>query len=110
MNNLINPYDLGASRLVEQTQSVNIDDLVRKTRKMLKKQLVEAQIEALGTSLHLTTSKTRFNGERLWFICPLCDKRAGTLYQQATSNTLGCRRCLSLYYRKQRYKGMIETG
>jgi len=93
--------------LVETCQKITIDELVRKTSKMLKKQIVEAQIEALGIPIKLTTSKTRFNGERLWFVCPYCSKRIHTLYENLSGN-IGCRKCLGLSYKKSRYKGMIE--
>ena len=108
MDNSIRPYDLGTYQVVEGTQRVSVDELVRSARKMLKMRLVEAQIEALGLSISLTTSRTRFNGERLWFVCPGCKKRVGTLYKKPINNTLGCRKCLSLYYGMQRYKGMAE--
>ena len=48
MNNLINPYDLGTSQIVEDMQRVSINELVRKATKDLKKRIVEAQIETLG--------------------------------------------------------------
>lgn len=107
MNNLISPYDLGVSQTVEDTQRVSVNELVRKATKDLKKRLVEAQIEALGVSLHLSTSKTRFNGERLWLVCPVCDKKVGTLFN---NGLVACRKCLGLIYRKQRFKGMVEMN
>jgi len=108
INNLITPYDLG-NNLVEHTQRVNINDLVKQAQKELKTRLVQAQIKALGLIVNLTTSKTRFNGDRLWFICPICCKRVGTLYQHTTKELIGCRSCLNLKYKKQRFKGMIEA-
>jgi len=110
MNNLIKAYDLGSSNVVETCQRVSVDKLVRTATKIVKKRIVEAQIEALGMSLNLTTSKTRFNGERLWFICPICRKRAGNILYNALQNLTGCRKCLRLIYRKQRFKGMIEEN
>lgn len=110
MNNLLSPYDLGASQIVEDTQKVSINKLVRIATKDLKKRIVEAKIEALGITVRLTTSKTRFNGERLWFICPICRKRAGNILYNALQNLTGCRKCLRLIYRKQRFKGMIEEN
>lgn len=113
MNNLISPYNLGdfGSRFMnnpvaENCRKISVNELIRKAQKMLKKRLVEAQIEALGVSIDLITSKTRFNGERLWFKCPMCNKRAGTLF---CDRDLGCRKCLRIIYRKQRFKGMVES-
>jgi len=108
-NNVINQRDLGFSPIVENCQKISVDELVRKATKNLKKRLVEAQIEALEANVKLTTSRTMFGGERLWFACPLCAKRSGILYQHPIGGTIGCRNCLSLIYKKQRYKGMVEV-
>jgi len=102
---MIKPYDLGDS-LVEHTQRVEIDDLVRRARKGLKPRLLEAQIEASGLKVALTTSKTRFGGLRIWFLCPVCNSRRGIIYK--IGEQIGCRLCLGLKYKKQRYKGMAE--
>ena len=104
---MIRPYDLGENKLVEDTQRIEIDSFVRQINKELKVRLLEAKLEALGVSIELTTSRTRFNGSRLWFLCPCCRKRSGILYN--LSMKLACRVCLGLLYRKQRYKGMIES-
>jgi hypothetical protein len=45
----------------------------------------------------------------LWFKCPLCGSRVGVLFRHPAANTVGCRRCLKLEYRKRRYKGMVEN-
>ncbi len=108
MQNLITPYDLGINNIIEHTQSININRIIKQAKKDLKLRLVQAHIEAVGIKVALTTSKTRFNGERLWFMCPLCSKRVGTLYQHTSRELVGCRRCLNLKYKKQRFKGMIE--
>lgn len=108
MNNLINPYDLGTFLVAENCQKISVNELVRNAQKVVKKRIVEAQIDALGVALSLTTSKTRFGGERLWFVCPGCKNRSGVLYQQSPISTIACRKCLGLVYKKQRYKGMIE--
>jgi hypothetical protein len=107
MNDLINPYDLGATQLVESYQKLNINELVDNAQKQLKLRLVEAQIDVLGITINLMTSKTRFNGERIWFQCPRCNRRSGIILRN--ENLIGCRQCLSLKYKKQRYKGMIEN-
>jgi hypothetical protein len=101
---MIRPNDLG--EIVENCQKIKIDDFVRQVNKRLKKELLKSSIEALGADLLLTTSKTRFNGARYWFLCPLCNKRRGVLYSR--NNQIACRVCLGLKYRKQRYKGMTE--
>lgn len=97
MNNLINPYDSGKFQL---NQRIEINDFVRKAEEQLKITLVQAQIEALGQRIELTTSKTRFQGQRLWFVCPSCEKRVGTLYKQPIRDMLTCRKCSRLQYQK----------
>lgn len=109
MNNLINPYDLGDFQLADNAMRINIDELVGRVKKELKIRLLQAKIEALGIEVSLITSKTRFNGERFWFLCPLCQIKVGTLYKHPLKNILGCRSCMELKYRKQRFKGMIEN-
>lgn len=106
---MIKPYDLGKINLVEHSQKILIDELVRKATKDLKKRIIEAQIEALGIQIAFTTSNTRFNGKRYWFSCPICSKRVGIIYKHSISSQIGCRNCLKIQYKKQRFKGMIES-
>ena len=109
MSNLINPYDLGDFQLADNAMRINIDELVDRVKKELKIRLLQAKIEALGVEVQLATSKTRFNGDRFWFLCPNCHIKVGTLYKHPLQSILGCRNCLELKYKKQRFKGMVET-
>lgn len=102
---MISPYDLG-NNLVEHTRRITIDELVRLANKQLRQKLIASKLSVLGKDLELTTSKTRFQGERFWFVCPICRKRKGVLYSH--SDKIGCRECLGLKYKKQRFKGMTE--
>ncbi|QQG43971.1 MAG: hypothetical protein HYW86_03855 [Candidatus Roizmanbacteria bacterium] len=106
---MLNPCDLGTNFIAENCYKIKIDDLVRKAQKELKITLLNAQIEALGIIVNLTTSRTKFNGEKFWFICPNCNKRVGMLYKHPLEDVIGCRCCLNLKYKKQRFKGMIES-
>lgn len=75
---------------------INIDQVIRETKLSLKKAILEAQLELLGSSINLTTTKTRFNGVKYWFVCPRCNRRSGNLY---FINDLGenvCKKCLEL--------------
>lgn len=102
---MIKPYDLG-NNLVEHTQRIKVDDLLRKVKLGLKTKLLESEIEALGLPVSLTTSKTRFGGFRFWFKCPECGYRKGVLFMK--DNFLACVDCHGLKYKNQRYKGMSE--
>ena len=93
--------------IVENYQAIRIDDLVRKVNSGLKAKLLQSEVETLGYQINLTTSKTRFGGNRFWFLCPLCNERRGVLYLR--NSGVAYRVCLGLKYRKQRYKGMIES-
>ena len=105
----LNPNDLGKTFLVEECQRIKIGDFLKQYRNKLKEFIINSEIEASGWSIELTTSKTRYNGIRLWFKCPLCNQRVGVLFKQPPTNAVGCRRCFKLEYRKRRYKGMIES-
>lgn len=106
----LTPNDLGRTFLVEECQKIKIEDFVSRCRNKLKVLIINSEIEALGLNLELTTSKTHYNGIRLWFKCPLCGLRVGALFKHPLTSTIGCRQCLKLEYRKARYKGMIESS
>lgn len=107
---MLTPYDLGDFLVAENCFKVKVDDLVRKAQGGLKIRLLEAHVEALGIEVSFTTSKTKFDGERIWFLCPNCKRRVGTIYKHSTEEIVGCRICLNLKYKKQRFKGMIEAS
>jgi hypothetical protein len=105
---MINPYDLGSIPVVtEYCQKVNINELIRRVNSGLKQSLIQCQPELSGVAIAFKTSRTRFNGERLWFSCPSCSKRVGKLFR-TSDNRLSCRICLGAKYRKNRYKNMAE--
>lgn len=106
---MIKPYDFGKINLADVCQKIKIDDLVRVLKKDLKRKLITSQLNSLGYDINLVTSKTKFSGERIYFVCPNCNLRVGVIYKHPTLNILGCRTCLGIKYRKRRYKGMIEN-
>jgi predicted GNAT family acetyltransferase len=104
----LSPNDLGKNFLTDQCQKIKIDDLVKKAGQKIKHTLIKSELELHGQKLQLTQAATGFNGLRFWFICPLCNRKVGIIYKYPFNEKLGCRKCLRLKYRKQRYKGMIE--
>lgn len=108
MSKALDPYDLGKINITDYCQKVNINELVKKLGVELKKRILESEIEALGIEVKLTTSNTRFEGKRLWFLCPICERRVGAIYKHPALKIVGCRTCLNLKYKKQRLKGMVE--
>lgn len=105
---MLNPNDLGKKCLVEECQKIRIEDFLRIYRKKLKELVLASELEISGLKIELTTSKTRYNGIRFWFKCPLCERRVGVLFKHPLTSVIGCRKCLKLDYRKRRYRSMIE--
>jgi len=101
----INPYDLGG--IVENTQSVRISDLLIQAKEKYKHDFIKSTFSLNGSDIQLATSKTRFSGNRIWFLCPICKGKKGVIF---TKPVLGCRICLNLIYKRQRYKDMIENS
>lgn len=105
----MNPNDFGEKILMEQCQSINISDVLKKYKLELKQLLINTELELIGTSVNLTTSQTGFKGIRFWFVCPNCNQRTNKLIIQPYTLQLGCRKCLNIDYRKHRYSKMIES-
>lgn len=101
--------DYGNNITLEQCQKFDINTLVREFARNSKKMLVEGQIKSLGRQISCTTTKTNYSGKRLWFICPSCNRRVGTVYLHPITNVVGCCKCLRLPYKSSRFKGMIEN-
>ena|SRR3989344_9413719 len=54
-------------------------------------------------SIQLTTSKCNYGGFRVWFLCPVCNKRIGVLYRKPMSNLFLCGVCNNLTYQLRKY-------
>jgi len=106
----LTPNDFGKKYLVEDCQKIRIKDILAKFSLDMKELILTSELESLGVNIGFDTSKTNFNGVRLWFKCPICDKRLAMLYKHPFIKIIGCRDCLNLDYRKRRYKGMLETS
>lgn len=105
---ILNPNDLGKKHLVEEFQKVSINTFLREAKNKIKEIFLSSQIEIMDKNIELTTSNLHFGGVRYWFKCPLCNKRVGTLFIHPLNQSIGCRNCLGLEYRKRKYKGMLE--
>ncbi|MFC1782292.1 hypothetical protein ACFL02_01735 [Planctomycetota bacterium] len=49
-------------------------------------------------SIMFTSTPCYFGGKRYWFVCPLCSRRAGIVYQTDKFNRFFCRECSNLTY------------
>jgi Zn-finger protein len=94
--------------LVEQCQRININELLRTVEAESKQITLRAKFEVLGVRIETTSTPCHFGGKRLWFICPFCKRRVGTLYKPPAKDELLCRKCHGLGYSRSRYKGMVE--
>src|SRR5258708_20783361 len=101
-------YDFGENYLKDEVMCVKVYNLNKQLEITSKDSILASEIEIGGIKINLTTTKTMFGGTRLWFLCPICNKRVGIIYKHPLVENLGCRICLNLDYRKHRYKGMIE--
>jgi hypothetical protein len=104
----LNPNNSGRKLLVEECQKIAISSYLREANDGLRAALISSKLKMEDVSVSLTTSKTVFGGLRYWFKCPICARRAGTLFLHPVTSQIGCRTCLGLEYRSRRYKGMIE--
>lgn len=94
--------------LIDQCSRITADTVVQEALNRAKQGLIQAGVKISDCSVQLSTTPTQFGGQRAWFICPGCNQRRGVLLKHPISKRIGCRKCLGLQYRKQRYKGMIE--
>ncbi len=92
--------------LVEHCQKLNINDLIHCIKSELIKAKLKSRINILGQDLEITTTPCYFGNERIWFLCPVCTRRVGTLYKPPAKNMLLCRKCHNLSYSKSRYSKM----
>lgn len=51
----------------------------------------------------VTQTECNYGGERVWFVCPACNGRVGTLYRKPLGVLFLCRSCQNLTYQLQRY-------
>ena len=85
-----------------------MNEVVRQTVQQARQVLIESGIEVGDYNVKMATTSTQYGGKRTWFICPTCERRCGVLLKHPLSRAVGCRECLDVDYRRQRYKGMVE--
>jgi hypothetical protein len=102
------PNDLGKTFLVDECQKITMHEYISRVRAQLKETILSAELSVFDTPIDFTTSHTGFGGIRHWLVCPQCTQRKGVLFMHPINQEIGCRVCLGLEYRAQRYKGMVE--
>jgi hypothetical protein len=107
---MLKPSNSGTFFSLDVCEKFSIDSLIKEVNKSLKSALLDASLKINKIDVAITTTNTRFGGEKHWFLCPSCNKRRGVLYRHPVENTIRCRICMGLKYKNQRYKGMIENS
>jgi hypothetical protein len=102
------PNNLGKVFLVDECRKITMTEYITRAKAQLKEALLSSELSMFDTPIDFTTSTTGFGGTRHWFVCPLCKERKGVLFVHPMNQEIGCRTCLGIEYRTQRYKGMIE--
>lgn len=83
-------------RTVTDYKQLNIKNVVSNIHS------VRDYIKFNGHKVKLTTTSPNYGGLRYWFVCPVCGKRKGTLYD--VKSIMACRTCAKLYYPLQENK------
>lgn len=99
----VNDYG-GQKTLIESCQRIDVRHLLDGYRASLGQSAVNFD----DLTVVFTRSRTGNGGTRLWFKCPLCERRIGSIFRSVFGQ-IGCRLCLGLKYRSSRYKGMVES-
>jgi hypothetical protein len=71
-------------------------------RELKRKGLIAPAQELVEGVARLAWTPCNFGGERPWFVCPDCDRKAAMLYATSAGSGALCRRCANLAYQSQR--------
>lgn len=77
-------------RTVTDYKQLNIKNIVSNIHS------VKDHVRFKGHKVKLATTFPNYGGVRYWLVCPICDKRKGTLYD--VNSVMACRDCAKLYY------------
>lgn len=93
-----------SKRVVETVPQISISSVkecVSHQHPIVQLSLTNNYGKQLPYRVKTTRTKCHFGGNRSWFRCIQCDKRAGMLYLNETGTHLFCRKCSNLRYRSQ---------
>lgn len=102
--------NLGKKYLVEDCKNIRVEAIVKEVRKGVALSLIRGDVEIDGFKINLTSKALHHGGQRLWFVCPICQMTVGVLYRHPISNIVGCRLCLGLDYLSRRFKRVVEES
>lgn len=81
---------------IEELSQFNIYALKDQVKGLHCPNFLEITFDEKYYKVDLSYTKCFFGGKRSWFVCPLCNRRAGVFYKQ--DDSLGCRECFGLTY------------
>ena len=90
--------------VVENVYRVYIWEIARPLSNKDLKKTLHVQFQAdngISQQLALTLTRTNFGGVRLWFLCPDCGRRVGTLYCPQQVSHFSCRHCHDCVFRSK---------
>lgn len=90
---------LNWSRRGEQFAWINVDSADGQITLRYRTRRGDSEWQERHHPVSVEWSPCRFGGNRAWFRCPSCSRRAAILYGAAV---FACRRCLQLVYESQR--------
>ena len=88
---------------VEDSYRIHIWQVARELGNDKLKKSLKVEFDFHGTKqvIKLTITKPHYGGERLWFLCPDCGRRVGTLYCPPHQPYFACRCCHDIRYEVQ---------
>lgn len=89
---------------VEECQKLSISILEGALR-------YDSALELNDQLIKSTRTKCNYGGDRVWFLCPACDRRVGALYRPPLKFIFLCRHCHNLTYDLRKYhRSAIEEN
>ena len=106
----MSPNDLGKKFIVEECQKIKLPDFLRRYRRTLKELMIGSELEAMGARYEMVTSKnTAMAAPATGSNAPSVALESGYCSNIPLLRSSGLRECLNLSYKKQQYKGMLES-
>jgi len=96
--------NMSSKRVVEDTPQITISSIkqfVSSRQPIVQLTLTDDYGKQSPYLVKTTTTDCHFGGNRSWFQCILCGRRAGVLYLNEDGTHLLCRYCSNLRYRSQ---------
>ena len=84
-------------------KKLSVEECQKLSFQYLNHTSVGSFIEVNSQFIETTKSKCNYGGDRIWFLCPACNLRIGTLYCRPLNSQFLCRNCNNLTYQLRKY-------